>query len=204
MPLVQRLAAAGAAVMAVELRGTGDSANPADALGEIPDHTLCETALWVGRPLMGQWVTDVQTAVGALAALPGVDPQQLFVIGWREAGLLALLAAGLDRRIAGAAAIEALATYVTGSRFHGQRMVVMVPGLLRCADVPQLAALVAPRPALLLNPLRADGSPASREELDPLAAWPRAAFRALGAPRRFHAAAGASEDLVLAALGLEP
>jgi dienelactone hydrolase len=202
LPLARRLAEAEALVMTVDLRGTGASANPADALGEIPDHTLCEAALWVGRPLMGQWVTDVHVTVGALAAQPGVDPERLFVIGWREAGLLALIAAGLDRRIHGAAAIESLATYVTGSRPHGQRMVAMVPDLLRHADVPQLAALVAPRPAVLLNPLRADGSPARSHEFEQLSAWPRAAFHALGAPERFHAAARAAEDCVLEVFGL--
>src|SRR5439155_6813550 len=123
--------------------------------------------------LMGQWVVDVQAAVAALGAQPGVDPRRLYVIGWREAGLAALIAAGLDERIGGVAAIESLATYVTGSRFHGQRMVVMVPDLLRHADVPQLAALAAPRPVALLNPLRADGSPAAAQEVEGLAAWPR-------------------------------
>jgi cephalosporin-C deacetylase-like acetyl esterase len=197
LSLCRELEDRGALVMVMDLRGTGASANSADALGEIPDHTLCEGALWVGRPLMGQWVIDVRAALDALERNERVDRKRIHVVGWREAGLLALLAAGLDGRIAGVAAIESLPTLASEHRFHGQRMVVMVPDLLRYADVPQLAALAAPRPVAILNSLRADGAPASARELEALYAWPRAAFRQLGGMDRLRVEAGVSQERLI-------
>jgi hypothetical protein len=69
------------------------------------------------------------------------------VIGLGQAGVVALVAAGLlDDRVASAAAVDAPATFVTETAYgKTTRMGLLVPGLLRVGDVPQLAALVAPR-----------------------------------------------------------
>ncbi len=202
LPIVAALRARGCEVATLDLRGTGLSANPADALGDIPDHTLCEAALWVGRPLMGQWLVDVRAATHALAGRAAANRGEVFLVGYREAGLLALLAAGLDSRIAGVASVESLASFVTSRRFHEQRMVMFVPDLLRHGDVPHLAALCAPRPTAVLNCVAADGAPADQETLGHLYAWPRAAFRSMGQEGRLTVAAGAGTEVLFDALGL--
>lgn len=202
MPLLARLRARGVRALTLDLRGTGASASPESALADIPDHNLCEHALWVGRPLMGQWVVDVRAAISLLEQHPQVDPTRIHLLGWGEAGLLALIVAALEPRIAGVVAAHSLASYVSDSRFHEQRMVVMVPDLLRAGDVPQIAALVAPRPLGLLSPVRADGAPAGQDHLAQAAEWPRAAYRLLGVPDRFQAGLNAGDDRVLEALEL--
>jgi pimeloyl-ACP methyl ester carboxylesterase len=202
MPLLARLRERRVRVLTLDLRGTGASASPESALADIPDHSLCEHALWVGRPLMGQWVVDVRAAISLLEQHPQVDPTRIHLLGWGEAGLLALIVAALEPRISGAVAAHSLASYVSDSRFHEQRMVVMVPDLLRACDVAHLAALVAPRPLALLRPVRADGAPAGHDDLEQAAEWPRAAYRLLGEAGHLHAALDADDDRVLEALGL--
>ena len=151
------LVQAGRTLIAPELRGCGEMTLPNQSLGEaIPDHNLVEWSLLIGRPLLGQWVHDVL----ALAAESG--PVQ--VVGWREAGLAALLAAALDSRITAVTTVETLATYVSDTPPHNQRMVAFQPDILSVGDVSLLAALSAPRPVLLANPARLDGMPLSEAE----------------------------------------
>src|SRR5439155_22577993 len=95
----------------------------------------------------GQWAFDVLAALDWLALQPGLDPKRFAVAGLGQAGVVALVAAGLlDDRVASAAALDAPATFVTETAYgKTTRMGVLAPGLLRVGDVPQLAALVAPR-----------------------------------------------------------
>jgi dienelactone hydrolase len=144
-PLAKALLEKGWLLLAPDLRATGETKPKGDAIGEAPDHNSAEHALWVGRPLLGQWVFDVQCLLDWLAIQQGLDRTAVCGIG--QAGLVALCAAGLlDDRIAAAAAIDAPSSYVTDQAYPaGTRMGLLAPGILRVGDVPQLAALVAPR-----------------------------------------------------------
>jgi pimeloyl-ACP methyl ester carboxylesterase len=186
--LAKSLLARGAALYAPELRGCGPLTLPGQALGEgIPDHNVVEWSLWIGRPLLGQWVHDVRQLIRALGGPAAV-------VGWREGGLAALLAAAVDSRIRAAAALETLATYVTETPPHNQRMAVFQPGLLKVGDVPHLAALSAPRPVLVINPVRLDGMPAGEDELHALYTPARARYERAGRPERLIVRAGVSEE----------
>jgi pimeloyl-ACP methyl ester carboxylesterase len=55
--------------------------------------------------LMGKMVDDVQTAVDVLSANERIDPHRIYVMGYSLGGTVALLAAALDDRIAGAAVV---------------------------------------------------------------------------------------------------
>ena len=91
--------------------------------------------------------------VAYLAARPDVDPDAVYVWGERETALLALHAAALDERVAGAACLALPETYRGAP---GQTVTLepwlVVPGLLAVADVADLRALVSPRPCLTGNP----------------------------------------------------
>jgi alpha-beta hydrolase superfamily lysophospholipase len=96
--LVSELRAAGWSVVIPELRATGRAAWPRERVGRAPDHTSAEWALWIGRPMLGQWVHDVRRTLDAFAASHGGLPRDVAVIGKGPAGVIALCAAALDSR----------------------------------------------------------------------------------------------------------
>ncbi len=56
-------------------------------------------------------------------------------------------------------------------------MVPCLPHILKVADIPQLAALVAPRPLLIEEPLWASGDPADGKDLERVWTWTRQVYR---------------------------
>jgi hypothetical protein len=133
-------------VLTVDLRATGKLAQPGDRIGRAPDHNTAEWSLWLGRPLLGQWVVDVRRLLDAVHEQDNRLPGEVLVAGVGPAGLVAICAAALDSRITQVAAVGTLASYVTEEPYQGQRLGTMVPGILRDAgDVCHLAALIAPR-----------------------------------------------------------
>ena len=56
-------------------------------------------------------------------------------------------------------------------------MVPCLPGVLKLADIPQLAALVAPRPLLVREPSWASGDLLSATEAARQFAWTRQVYR---------------------------
>lgn len=187
--VADRLAREGFLLRALELRGSGELMLEKQGLGDsIPDHNLVEWSLWLNRPLLGQWVFDLRQL---LRLLP--EPA-VVLVGWREAGLAALLTAALDERAAAVAAVEAPASLVTDRPPHHLRMAALNPGLLRVGDVPQLAALAAPRGVVLANPVQLDGSALTAEAAAQLYSWPRQVYGLLGAPERWVARTGMLDD----------
>jgi dienelactone hydrolase len=146
-PLAAALIAGGWAVSAPDLRATGETKPTGDAVKDAPDHNSTEHGLWLGRPLLGQWVFDVQCLLDWLALQPGLDRKRFAVIGIGQGGLVALCAAALlDDRVTAALTVDAPASYVTTEAYpKDTRMALLAPGLLRVGDVPHLAALSAPR-----------------------------------------------------------
>src|SRR5262249_4459140 len=137
-PLPRTFASAGWLVAIPDLRATGDLKPPSDAIGKSVDHNSTEHALWIGRPLLGQWVFDVQCVLEWLAIQANRDANRTAAIGIGQAGLVALAAAALlPERVTSAAAIDAPVSFVTDHAYpDGTRMGLLVPGLLTAGDVP--------------------------------------------------------------------
>jgi dienelactone hydrolase len=174
-PEAQALVEAGFSVYAPDLRATGAAKPAGDAVRDAPDHNSAEHAVWVGRPLLGQWAFDVRCLFDFLEKQPGLDGR-LALLGLGQAGLVALCAAALDDRVAAAAVVDAPLTLVGETGYpSGTRMGLLAPGLLKVGDVPQLAALAAPRPLLV----------AGTRELP----FTQATYRLLGAGDRLRLAA---------------
>ncbi len=113
--------------------------------GELAAEWLYNTILW-GRPEAGMAAHDVSKCIDYFWARGDVDRRRIIIVGVGNQGIAALLAAGLDERITAVAADCCNTTYQDG----GAGLPV-IPNLLRIADTPQLAALVAPRPTLLFR-----------------------------------------------------
>ena len=146
-PLASALIDKGVTIVAPDLRATGEGKIENDLVHGTPDHTSSERAVWVGRPLLGQWTFDIRCLLDWTATQPGLHAGRLSVVGVGPAGVVALCAAATaDERISAVAAIDAPATLVTEDPYGaGMRMALMAPQLFSVGDVPHLAALGAPR-----------------------------------------------------------
>jgi dienelactone hydrolase len=185
-PLGSALLDGGWMVAAPDLRATGETRPEHDAVRDAADHTSAEHALWVGRPLLGQWLSDVQHLLEWLALQPGLDRRHVAVAGFGPAGVVALCAAGLlEDRVTAAAAVGAPVTFVTDSAYGPKmRMGLLAPGMLRCADVPHLAALAAPRPLVIADGVNPQGRGLRDRDLQSAFAFTREIYRLFGAERR--------------------
>jgi dienelactone hydrolase len=185
-PLAAALADRGWAVLAPDLRATGSTRPAHDAIAGAPDHNSAEHALWIGRPLLGQWVFEVLCLLDWMGHQSGLNAERLAVAGIGQAGLVALCASGLlDDRVASAAALDAPVTYVTETAYApGTHMGLLAPGILRVGDIPQLAALAAPRRLLLAGGVTPQGKKLTGKPLREAYAYTERIYRLTGAEGR--------------------
>lgn len=194
-PLAQQLRAAGWRVVAPELRATGRLAVPRDRIGHAPDHNSAEWSLWIGRPLLGQWVHDVRRTLDALAEHSRSDaatvlPTNVAVTGIGAGGVVALAAGALDSRISQVACLRILGTWVSDVPYRGQRLGIMVPGILpSVGDMAHLAALNAPRRVILSEAVTGGGETLSESETQLLWSFTSRVFAAHNASDQFEVVA---------------
>jgi pimeloyl-ACP methyl ester carboxylesterase len=201
-PLAGALLDRGWAVLAPDLRGTGETRPERDAVAGAPDHNSAEHALWVGRPLLGQWVFDVQCLLDWLAMQPTLDPGRLAVVGLGPAGVVALCAAGLlDDRVAAAAAVDGPASLVTEQAYPaGTRLGLLAPGLFKVGDVPQLAAMVAPRRLVIAGGVSGQGQALAEAALREAYGFTARIYRVHGAAAKLTVAAAVKPEDIAARL----
>jgi hypothetical protein len=106
------------------------------------------------------------------------------VVGIGPAGSLALLAAAiLEDLISVAAALDSPVTYATGEAYGPKmRMGLLAPGILRIADVPQLAALIAPRRLVVAGGTSPQDAALDGAALERAVAFTRAVYKASAVP----------------------
>ncbi len=177
-PLAGALVEAGWVVIAPDLRGTGATRREGDAIAGAADHNSAEHAVWIGRPLLGQWLVDLLCLFSWAERYPGYRRDRLAVVGIGQAGLVALCAGGLlEQPLAAVAALDAPASLLVPESYpNGFWMGLLAPGLLRAGDVPQLAALAAPRRLLLAGGVVA-GQPLNAKELEKAYEFTRHAYQ---------------------------
>lgn len=131
-----------------------------------------------GRSLAARHTEAVLRAVGELRTRPDVNPKRIFVWGRGAAGVAALLAAALDEDIAGVAAEQTVTSWyaITQAKLHEGTAEIVVPGVLRDFDLPDLVNLIAPRPLWLVDPRTPGGGRSEAPE------WPRQWVRIVERP----------------------
>lgn len=154
------LAKDGTAVLAIDARGTGETApvgvnRERNYRGFVQDDetSLTYESLGAGVTMLGMRTRDVLCARDYLETRSDIDRSKISVVGQGSAGLLVLHAAALDERIRSVALSGALVSYaaVVDNEIYAHRPSLFPPAGLTKYDLPELAALVAPRPLLLLN-----------------------------------------------------
>ncbi len=102
------------------------------------------------RPVAGIAADDIRAANAFLRQRSGIDGDKIVCVGLGDHGISALLAASLDENVRAVAALRLGGTYRNG------RERPFLPNLLRVGDLPEIAALVAPRPMFLAGAYERD------------------------------------------------
>lgn len=153
-------ARAGYVFLTADVRGRGQcvprppSNGPRYYAGRGEDFYVWDT-LALGRPLLGGYVRDALQAARAMLARPDVDASRAWILGQGTMGVVALFALALEPRLRGGMVQAALTDYrsIVENQQYTTPFRVFLPGVLKRFDLPDVAALVAPRPLLVLNPV---------------------------------------------------
>ena len=162
--LYQNLAARGVAVCAADVRGTGDllpefgrgAARYTRPHAEEEDYAWA--SLMLGKPLVGQRVTDILALAAALRARLNVAKIDLAAQG--RLTVPALFAAALDPAIASVYLAGGLVSFqsVVETEEYTAAFGNFVPRLLLHTDLPEVAASLAPRRLRLAGTVNAAGA----------------------------------------------
>ncbi len=157
---LEDLVQSGYLVLAIQPRGVPE-AGPSQRGNILGDYRDAARAYVVGKTLIGMRAEDVIRAVDCLAARPDVDPAAITAIGQGPMGVSVLHAAVLDTRIGRVVLQQALLSYrlALDHPINRELYDVLVPGVLKKYDLPELVAAIKPRTVVLLNPIDQLGRP---------------------------------------------
>jgi pimeloyl-ACP methyl ester carboxylesterase len=137
-----------------------------------------------GTTLLAMQALDVIRATDYLVARSDLGRQRVVLLGEGLGGVWTSAAAAFDSRPAGVIAVGMVPSYklIVGSQYYASRDYFWVPGALKDFDLPDLIALAAPRPAVLVDPADAMLASLRPEACQATCAWPLAIYRGLGVP----------------------
>jgi dienelactone hydrolase len=171
--LSSRLAEQGCAACAPDLRGLGD-ATPEFGRGAARhgrDHNNEENYSWsaliLGKPLLGQRVTDLLAVIRGLRAHPDVTGRRLVIAARGTATVPAQCAAALDKSVdllylaGGLSSFRSIAETENYAYPFGN----FVPHWLEHIDLPDLASSMAPTRLVLAGAVDAAGRKRAPEEV---------------------------------------
>jgi len=167
------LARAGFVTLTVEPRGFGK-------LGAVGHLQIDAAARLVGRTWYGLLVQDGLRAIDYLSTRPEVDRSRLGAAGIGAGGALTMYTAALDERIRVAFVNSYLGKYIITSLDEEHCPCNDIPGILRCAEMGDVASLIAPRPVMFVNGQR---DPSTGQGAQESFAIIRHIYEFLGVPR---------------------
>jgi len=149
-PVADALRKKGAGLVGLDLRATGSLAVAGERIGLAPDHNSAEWAMWLGRPLAGQWTYDLKQVVNAvMRVLP--DRRPIMMVGVGPMGITALLAAAQDDQIAAVASVDSMVSWISEKPYAKQRLATIIPHVIpKLGDIPQVAAMVGNQRRLII------------------------------------------------------
>ena len=197
-PLLPALVAKGYTVVMPDLRGTGDTKLKADAVAGAIDHNSAEHALWIGRPMLAQWLADVGNVLDFLDT--GIDkkPQPPLLIGLDHAGVIATLAGAIfTDRIRGVMTVKSMSSFISETPYaSGTPMGLLFPGILQVGDIQHFAGLVAPKPMTIIDGFSANGRKLSEKELQEAYAFTKGVYQATKSSEKLTLAVDVKWDAV--------
>jgi hypothetical protein len=164
--LYQTLAAKGHPVLVPNLRGI-DDLRPEFGRGAVrytrphnDEEHYAWASLMLGKPLLGQRVTDILALVAAVG-------RPVHIAALEHMTVPALCAAALDRRIERLHLVRPLVSFedLAGREDYRHPFANFVPSLLRHTDLPEIAASIAPRKITLAGAVDGAESPVREEKV---------------------------------------
>lgn len=132
----------------------------------------------MGLDLTGLRVFDLMAGVGLLTAHPGVDPRRIGCAGLSGGCWLSQVLTALDRRVK-AVVLSGFFTTFVQTVWHGHCICHHPFGIGRLCDLPDLSALIAPRPQFVES-----GKQDAAYPLEPAFTMVQRAYDLLGVPDR--------------------
>jgi cephalosporin-C deacetylase-like acetyl esterase len=194
--ILDQLARKGYLIIAVDVRGIGQTSQSSSSsslsFGEFGqlfngDTAMAYAAWSTDQSLLGMRVQDVVRSVDYVLQRDDADLENLHVIGKGRAGLWCLYAAALDERIPNLICVQSLLSYqsLTEVDRYLYGADIFIPDILRDLDLPDVAATVAPRSLMLIDPKDAMKQTVDSAHANDVYQGTREVFEAAGAGKRF-------------------
>jgi cephalosporin-C deacetylase-like acetyl esterase len=139
----------GYAALVMEQRCFGERKSSLTRYGNCLHSTLA--ALLLGRTMIGERVWDVSRAIDVMSEFPDVDTSRIACMGNSGGGTITYYAACLEPRIGIAMPSCSVCTYQTSIAVIEHCSDNYLPGALRYFEMGDLAALIAPRPLIVVT-----------------------------------------------------
>jgi hypothetical protein len=149
------------------------------------------------RPLLGMRVYDVLRTTAAVENR--LRPSTVLCAGTGFAAPIALFAAAVDESLDGALCRSGPASYlyIIQSKHHKWHVNCFVPDIVRHLDLPDLAALVAPRALFVVEPLDGEKKGVSSAEAREMYALAEKICQHAGTPESFKLSVDGSDDTLV-------
>jgi cephalosporin-C deacetylase-like acetyl esterase len=156
---IETLVRAGNIVLAVDVRGWGESAPPPGPRGGYSKiYQTAMRALLTGKSMAGMQTFDALRSFAYLHSRADVDTARIAVIGKGNGGVPALFATALEPRIAKVACEKSPGSYmqIVRAPMYEGIMDIVVPGVLLDFDLPDVAASLKPRTVWIVKETQPD------------------------------------------------
>ena len=164
-------------VLMADLRAFGVERPKWGGVAGAADHTIAEHALWIGQPLLGQWVRDAVALLQQTKKLAGT--KKIRVIAFGQAGIVAVIATGMFPEVnAEFVFIDLPPTFASDTPYGaGTFMGLLAPGILKAGDIPHFLALLAPRNVTVAGSVTLQGNRLNQKEADAAFAFTSHVFK---------------------------
>ncbi len=124
-------------------------------------NTTCDhaahTAMLIGRTLIGERVWDVCRAIDVLEAIPEINKDKIGVMGNSGGGTAAYYSACMEPRIKAVMPSCSVCSFRDSIAWKHHCACNYIPGIAQYFDMGELAALIAPRPLVVVAGQKDDG-----------------------------------------------
>jgi len=158
----------GYSVVIADVWGTGESASSQARKtdGRLPEfHTLARAELWLGKTIMGEWVSDISNIVNYVQKK--YTPSSVTLDANREIAIAALMQSALHNNIDTCILRTCPLSYALDKRegIDFFNMAIHIPGILKWGDISLIAGLNKRAELIFKNPVSVTGNEIKNQQL---------------------------------------